>query len=102
MQLKCLLLPALALSAACVWGQPLPAPQGPSIERLYQYPLINGRSPSNPNMSPDGGKIVFGWNKTGARKLDLWVMDFPSGQSRMIVEAAKILDFPRQDDTRTE
>ena len=53
-------------------------------------------------MSPDGKKIAFGWNQTGERRLDLWVMDFPSGNKRRIVEASKIYDLPRQDDTRTE
>ncbi len=73
-----------------------------SVERLYSYPLINGRSPSAPSMSPDGSKIAFGWNQTGERKLDLWVMDYPSGKKRVIVEADKILDLPTQDDRRTE
>lgn len=73
-----------------------------SIERLYQYPLLNGRSPSGPVMSPDGKQIVFGWNQTGERRLDLWVMDFPGGAKRRILEANKIYDLPRQDDTRTE
>ena len=73
-----------------------------SLQRLYQYPLINGRSPSAPAMSPDGSKIVFGWNQTGVRKLDLYVVDFPNGKPKMIVEAAKIVELPRQDDIRTE
>jgi dipeptidyl-peptidase-4 len=73
-----------------------------SIERLSQYPLLQGRSPAGAAMAPDGSKIVFGWNQTGERKLDLWVMDFPSGRKRMIVEAKKIEDLPRQDDSRTE
>lgn len=53
-------------------------------------------------MAPDGSKIVFGWNQTGERKLDLWVMDYPSGNRHQIVEASSITDFPRQDDTRTD
>ena len=53
-------------------------------------------------MSPNGAKIAFGWNQTGERKLDLWVLDYPSGEKRRIVEAAKITDLPRQDDARTE
>jgi dipeptidyl-peptidase-4 len=53
-------------------------------------------------MSPDGKYIAFGWNQTGVRKLDLWVMDYPSGKKRAIVRADDIADLPRQDDTRTE
>lgn len=83
------------------FAQPLPKVAIP-IQRFYQYPLVNGRSPSNPQMAPDGSKIAFGWNETGVRKLDLWVMDFPGGERRRIVEADKIYDLPRQDDTRTD
>jgi dipeptidyl-peptidase 4 len=74
----------------------------PPFERYYQFPLINGRSPAAPAMSPDGRTIVFGWNQTGERRLDVWTMDFPSGEKRRIVDAAKIEALPRQDDTRTE
>lgn len=98
---------SVCLSAAFVvlstqgFSQALPKAEIP-IERYFQYPLINGRSPSNPQMAPDGGKIAFGWNQTGARRLDLWVLDYPSGSKRQIVDASKIVDLPRQDDTRTE
>lgn len=53
-------------------------------------------------MSPNGGRIVFGWNKTGARRRDIWVMSFPSGDAKQILEADKIQRFPRQDDSRTD
>ncbi|MBS1721351.1 MAG: S9 family peptidase [Armatimonadetes bacterium] len=93
----------LLSAAAIASAQPLPeVSNGLTIERLQQYPLIHGRSPSGPRMSPDGSRIVFGWNKTGMRKLDLWVMDYPSGERRMIAEADKIVEFPRQDDNRTQ
>lgn len=96
---------ALALLALVVGAgalaQPLPKAEIP-LERYYQYPLINGRSPAGATMSPDGTKIVFGWNETGERKLDAWVMDFPGGAKRRIVEADSIEDLPRQDDSRSE
>lgn len=95
--LLALLIPLSALAAA----QDLPKSEIP-LERFYKYPLINGRSPAAPAMSPDGKYIVFGWNQTGERKLDIWVMDFPSGNKKRIVEATKINDLPRQDDTRTD
>ena len=73
-----------------------------TVERMYQYPLIQGRSPSAPSMSPDGHKVAFGWNTTGIRKLDLYVVDFPNGKPKRIVEASTIKDLPRQDDSRKE
>ena len=96
-------LSSLFASLACIAiaQQDLPPSEIP-IERLYSYPLIQGRSPSGPAMSPDGKHIVFGWNQTGDRRLDVWMMDFPSGTKRQIVEAAKIARLPRQDDERTE
>lgn len=87
---------------ASAFAQDLPKPEGFPLERFYKYPLLNGRSPSSPQMSPDGSKIVFGWNQTGVRKLDLWILDYPSGNKRLLVEANKVMDLPRQDDTRTK
>ncbi len=90
-------------AASCVLAlsQGLPKTD-PSIERLSQYPLISGRSPSAPSMAPNGRAIAFGWNQTGDRKLNLWVLDYPNGNKHQIVDAGKIDDLPRQDDTRTE
>jgi dipeptidyl-peptidase-4 len=92
---------AFLLLGGIAWSQSLPKAEIP-IERFFQYPLLSGRSPSSPQMAPNGTKIVFGWNKSGDRKLDLWVMDYPSGEPHQIVEAKSILDFPRQDDERTD
>lgn len=93
----------LLLAAAPVvsFARDLPKTAIP-IERYYQYPLINGRSPSSPRMDHAGKRIVFGWNTTGERKLDLWTMDFPGGAKRRIVKADDIAKFPRQDDERTD
>lgn len=91
---------ALAV-AGSAYAKDLP-PSEISLQRLYSYPLINGRSPSAPSMSPDGSKIVFGWNQTGLRKLNLYVVDFPNGKPKLIVEANKIPELPRQDDSRSE
>jgi len=99
--LKSLSFALFALVATSAWSD-LPKMNGIPFERFYQYPVINGRSPATPAMSPDGSKIVFGWNKTGERKLDIWEMDFPGGTPHMIVQSSKITDLPRQDDTRDE
>jgi dipeptidyl-peptidase-4 len=96
--LLCLL---LGFASGQLIAQPLPK-SDPPIERLYQYPILNGRSPSGPQMAPDGSRIAFGWNRTGIRRLDLWVMSYPGGEKKMIVDSSKIEDLPRQDDSRTD
>lgn len=98
---RLLVLP-LALIGIAAIAQDLPPAKGLSLERLYAFPQVGGRSPANPQMSPDGSQIAFGWNRTGMRGLDLWVMSYPAGQPRMIVEAKRIPEPPRQDDDRTE
>ena len=96
----CLVLASFGLSSGAV-AQGLPKADL-TVERMYQYPLIQGRSPSAPSMAPDGHKVAFGWNTTGIRKLDLYVVDFPNGKPKRIVEASTIKDLPRQDDSRKE
>lgn len=93
---------AVAALGTVVFAQLPPPKEGPTLERLYSYPLVNGRSPSNPAMAPNGRQIVFGWNQTGVRKLDLWIMDYPSGNRRLLVRADDIPHLPRQEDTRSE
>src|SRR5438874_9084594 len=90
-------MPALMAACFALAQQQLP-PSDIPIERLYSYPLIQGRSPTAPAMSPDGKHIVFGWNQTGERRLDVWMMDFSSGAKRQIIDADKIERLPRQDD----
>ena len=93
----------LVLAAAVpALAQDLPKLNGIPFERFYQYPVLNGRSPAGAAMAPDGKHIVFGWNQTGERKFDVWIMGYPSGEKRRIVEASKIEDLPRQDDVRTQ
>lgn len=72
------------------------------LERLIQFPLVHGRSPAGTALSPDGKRVVFGWNKTGERRLDLWMMDLPNGEPRQILEAKSISRPLNQDDRRKE
>jgi dipeptidyl-peptidase-4 len=93
----------VGLSVATIASAQQTLPSDPfSIERLQSFPIVSGRSPAGAQMSPDGSKIVFGWNQTGGRKLDVWMMDFPSGRKRRLLSADSISDLPRQDDARTD
>ena len=97
-----LVLALTALSSVCI-AQPLPQPKsGLTLERLFDYPIVNGRSPVGEAMSPDGRYIVYGTNKTGERMLDVYVYDLRSGRETRIAESAKLPRPPRQDDTRTD
>jgi dipeptidyl-peptidase-4 len=85
------------------FAQPLPDPKsGLTLERLFDFPIVNGRSPVGEVMSPDGRYIVYGTNKTGERRLDVYVYDLRTGKEARIVESAKIPRAPRQDDARTD
>ncbi|MEA2554204.1 MAG: dipeptidyl-peptidase 4 [Fimbriimonadaceae bacterium] len=96
------LIGAAFLAVAClINAQDLPK-SDLSIERLYSYPLVQGRSPTGAAMAPGGKHIVFGWNQTGDRRLDVWLMDFPSGKKRQVISASAIEWLPRQDDERTD
>ncbi|MCE2939885.1 MAG: hypothetical protein LW819_11390, partial [Fimbriimonadaceae bacterium] len=61
-----ILLAAVPFVGSTAQAQPLPPPKtGYTLERLSSFPLIHGRSPAGAVMSPDGSKIVYGWNTTG-------------------------------------
>ena len=94
---------SLLIGAFVCFGQALPDPKsGITLERLYDYPIVNGRSPVGEQMSPDGRYVVYGTNKDGGRMLDVYVMDLRTGKESKIVESAKIARAPRQDDVRTD
>lgn len=100
--MKSLLVLGLALWGTSSYAKPLPDQNGIPFDRLNMFPTLNGRSPAGPTMSPDGNHIVFAWNTTGARMRDLWMLDYPSGEKRVIFEASKIERPLNQDDARTE
>lgn len=84
-------------------AQPLPEPRsGLTLERLFDYPIVNGRSPVGESMSPDGRYVIYGTNKTGERLLDVYVYDLRAGRETRIVQSAELPRPPRQDDSRTE
>jgi len=92
---------AIALAPA-LNAKTLPDQDGIPFDRLNVFPTLSGRSPSGATMSPNGKHIVFSWNTTGARKRDLWIMDYPSGEKRMLWAADQVPQPLNQDDSRTD
>lgn len=88
--------------ASLILARPLPDQNGIPFDRLNSFPTISGRSPAGATMSPNGKHIVYAWNMTGARKRDLWILEYPSGQKRQLIGADQIERPLNQDDNRTE
>ena len=64
-----------------------------TIERLEGSPNINGASVQGLKMAPDGKRITFLRGKAeNAAQLDLWEFDIDSGESRLLVDSASLLD----------
>ncbi|MBS1705565.1 MAG: S9 family peptidase [Armatimonadetes bacterium] len=92
----------LALAPLAISAAPFTPEMQAKLEKFYKYPTFNGRSPSGAQLSPDGKHVVFGYNKTGARKVDVWMMSLPSGDIKQIIAAEKFTRPLNQDDKRTE
>ncbi|MBO6503421.1 MAG: S9 family peptidase [Kordiimonadaceae bacterium] len=64
-----------------------------TIERLSASPNINGASVQGLKMAPDGKRITFLRGKAeNAAQLDLWEFDIDSGESRLLVDSASLLE----------
>ncbi len=64
-----------------------------TIERLESSPNINGSSVQGLKMAPDGKRVTFLRGKAGnAAQLDLWEFDIDSGESRLLVDSASLLE----------
>lgn len=64
-----------------------------TIERLEGSPNINGSSVQGLKMAPDGKRITFLRGKAeNAAQLDLWEFDIDSGESRLLVDSASLLE----------
>lgn len=93
-----------AILAAIILGSARQKQQSPAkpvpftIERLSEFPLIQGRSPAGAALSPNGKEVVFGWNKTGDRRLDVYAVDPHSDASpKLIIDSSKFDWLPNQD-----
>lgn len=71
-----------ALSICPVNAEPL------TLERVFADPALDGPSPRELQLSPDGGLATFLRNRDDdAQRFDLWAVDAATGQSRMLVDS---------------
>ncbi|MCH8946486.1 MAG: S9 family peptidase [Acidobacteria bacterium] len=73
-------------SALAAQGQQAAGKKKLTLERLYQYPRLEGTPPTGAKWSPDSRKVAFLWNRAGMRFRDLWVYDAESGQLTRLTE----------------
>lgn len=65
------LLALLALSPFASARQPSALP----LARIFQKPYIAGTRPASPQISPDGGTILFRWDSTAQGRYRTWMTD---------------------------
>ncbi len=63
-----------------------------TIERIYSQPSLSGRLTRGVAWSPDGKQLSFFESKGTGKdaKTELWVMEVPSGERRLLVPADKL------------
>jgi Tol biopolymer transport system component len=76
----------LVVLPAAAQGQQAAGKKKLTLERLYQYPRLEGTPPTRAKWSPDSRKVAFLWNRAGMRFRDLWVYDAESGRLTRLTE----------------
>jgi dipeptidyl-peptidase-4 len=85
MRSKLLAAAALALLSTAASARDL------TLERLFQSPSLSGPAPRMLKLSPDGRLATLLKNRAEDRdRYDLWAVDTATGQSRMLVDSAKL------------
>jgi dipeptidyl-peptidase-4 len=80
--LACLLLAAVATPA---FASDIP------LERVFSSPALNGPTPRQAKLSPDGRYVTLLKNRADDKdRYDLWVIDTATGSERMLVDSKKI------------
>ncbi len=77
---------ALLLAAASpVFASDIP------LERVFSSPALNGPTPREPKISPDGHYVTLLKNRPDDKdRYDLWAIDASTGAERMLVDSKKI------------
>ncbi len=61
------------------------------LERVFSSPSLNGPTPREPKLSPDGKFVTLLKNRPDDKdRYDLWAIDTASGAQRMLVDSQKI------------
>lgn len=59
-----------------------------SIDRLFEPPALNGKTPQGLKVAPDGSRVTFLRGKeTDQFQLDLWQYDIASGKTELLVDS---------------
>lgn len=90
------LLVAVSAASFSLFAQ-APAKKKLTLERLYQWPRLEGRAPVGAKWSEDGRRLAFLWNDKGMSFRDLWVYDAESAERRRLTD----LEQPRDEWTET-
>ncbi|MFD1950144.1 DPP IV N-terminal domain-containing protein [Sphingomonas arantia] len=89
-----IVLAALLSTAASAQTAPAPAATQPpmlTLDRVFMSPSLNGSVPRSPKLSPDGKMATLLRARADDRdRYDLWAVDTTTGQSRMLVDSAKV------------
>ena len=67
------------------------APSDIPLERVFSSPALNGPSPREAKLSPDGRFVTLLKNRANDKdRYDLWAIDTATGAERMLVDSQKI------------
>ncbi|MFQ5777880.1 MAG: prolyl oligopeptidase family serine peptidase [Terriglobia bacterium] len=85
---------AALLSAGWLLAHAQPAAKKKlTLERIYQYPRLEGTAPTRAKWSEDGRKLAFLWNDKGMPFHDLWVYDVDTRNFTHLTDLKQPRDF---------
>ncbi|WP_235927651.1 S9 family peptidase [Sandarakinorhabdus rubra] len=97
LKLALMLTPLLSLAPASppAAAEPLTLAKPLTLERVFASPALTGARPRVLKLSPDGRLATLLKNRADDQdRFDLWAFDTVTGQSRMLVDSAKLAGGP--------
>ena len=81
---------AFLLTLALMFPTHAPAEQL-TLDRIFANPSLSGETPRSLKLSPDGQRVTFLQGRTDEQqRLDLWVYELDTGQTRMLVDSRRL------------